>query len=156
WLDSATLLIGGAVIAWCFAGSPDNPDTLGTLVVAGVSICGTFAAVKMMLSGNAPMNKLAAFPMLASAIVMSVGVFLGRFAGTELGPLVFFVRFLPSLLIAAGPRVQEILAHLDAAPFGERRRKPYSLLPYGSMAVAFGALIVILPYGVDGRLWGVV
>ncbi|WP_312033968.1 GGDEF domain-containing protein [Actinoplanes sp. TBRC 11911] len=156
WLDSATLLVGGAVVAWCFAGSSDNPDILGTLVVAGVSICGTFASVKMMLSGNAPMHKLAAFPMLASAIAMSVGVFLGRFAHTELGPLVYFVRFLPSLLIAAGPRVQEILAHLEPAPFGDRRRKPYSLLPYGSMAMAFGALIVILPYGVDGRLWGVV
>jgi diguanylate cyclase (GGDEF)-like protein len=156
WLDSATLLVGGAVVAWCCAGSSDNPDILGTLVVGGVSICGTFAAVKMMLSGNAPMNKLAAFPMLASAIAMSVGVFLGRLAHTELAPLVYFVRFLPSLLIAAGPRVQEILAHLEPAPFGERRRKPYSLLPYGSMAMAFGALIVILPYGVDGRLWGVV
>jgi diguanylate cyclase (GGDEF)-like protein len=156
WLDSATLLVGGAVVAWCFAGSSDNPDILGTLVVAGVSICGTFAAVKIMLSGNAPMNKLAAFPMLASGIAMSVGVFLGQLAHTELASLVYFVRFLPSLLIAAGPRVQEILAHLGPAPFGERRRKPYSLLPYGSMAMAFGALIVILPYGVDGRLWGVV
>jgi diguanylate cyclase (GGDEF)-like protein len=154
WLDSATLLVGGGVIAWVFAGSH---DILGTLVVGAVSICGTFAAVKMMLSGNAPMNKLAAFPMLASAVVMSLGVFVGPLAGTRLGPLVYFVRFLPSLLIAAGPRVQEVLAHIDPAPFGERRRKPYSLLPYGSMAVAFGTLIVILPHGqVDGRLWGVV
>nr|WP_296076525.1 GGDEF domain-containing protein [uncultured Actinoplanes sp.] len=156
WLDSATLLVGGGVIGWCFAGSPDNPDIFGTIVATGVSITGTFAAVKMMLSGNAPMNKLAAFPMLASALIMSIGVLMAPLASTSTGPLVYAVRFLPSLLIAAGPRIQEIVAHHQEAPFGERRRKPYSLLPYGSMAIAFGTLIIILPYGVNARLWGVV
>jgi diguanylate cyclase (GGDEF)-like protein len=156
WLDSATLLVGGGVIGWCFAGSSENPDILSSIVATGVSITGTFAAVKMMLSGNAPMNKLAAFPMLAAALIMTVGVLMSPLATTSTGPLVYAVRFVPSLLIAAGPRIQEILAHLQAAPFGERRRKPYSLLPYGSMALAFGTLIIILPYGVNARLWGVV
>jgi diguanylate cyclase (GGDEF)-like protein len=156
WLDAATLLVGGTVIAWCLAGSDSSPDVLGILVAAGASITGTFAAVKLILSGNAPMTRLAALPMLASAGAMAAGILLAPLESTGMAPLVYVVRFLPSLFITLGPRIQEVIAHLDPAPFGERRRKPYSLLPYGSMAVAFGTLCTILPYGVNARLYGVV
>ncbi|MET0416337.1 MAG: GGDEF domain-containing protein [Actinoplanes sp.] len=159
WLDAATVLVGGAVVAWCFAGSPGEsggPDIVGTLVATGVLITGTFAAIKMILSGNAPMNKIAALPMMGSAAAMALGIFLEPYEATALAPLVFLVRFLPSLLISVGPRIQVIVAQLDAVPFGERRRKPYSLLPYGSMALAFGTLVFVLPSGEDARLWGAV
>ena len=49
-----------------------------------------------------------------------------------------------------------IVAQAAPAPFGERRRKPYSLLPYGSMAVAFGTLVIVLPSGDAGAVWGAV
>jgi diguanylate cyclase (GGDEF)-like protein len=156
WLDSATVLVGGAVLAWCFVGSHDNPDIVGTLVGTGVCLTSAFAAIKMIMSGNAPMHKIAALVMLGAAVTMSVGIFLSPLAGTRLAPLVFVTQFLPSLFIAAGPRIQEVIAQIDPAPFGRRNRKPYSLLPYGSMAAAFGTLIAILPYGVNARLWGVV
>jgi diguanylate cyclase (GGDEF)-like protein len=70
---------------------------------------------------------------------------------------VYFIRYLPSVLICSGPRVQLLLASRNrTTAFGERRRKHYSLLPYGSMVIAFAALIVVMPGGVDARLWGVV
>ncbi|HEY0002021.1 MAG TPA: GGDEF domain-containing protein, partial [Actinoplanes sp.] len=156
WLDAATVLVGGLVVAWCFAGASGNPDVVGTLVGAGVSITGTFAAVKLTLSGNAPMHKLAAAPMVASAVAMSAGIFLAPATASSLAPIVYLVRFLPSILIALGPRIQEVVVHIDQGDVGERRRKPYSLLPYGSMVIAFGALILVLPNGVGGQLWGVV
>ncbi len=159
WLDSATVLVGGAVVAWCFAVTPDQsgkPDVLGTLAGTAVAITSGFAAVKMILSGNAPMHKAAAFPMIASAGFTSVGMFLAPPTTGSLPAYIYVIRFAPSLLIALGPRIQELIARFDPDGFGQRRRKPYSLLPYGSIGIAFGALIVVMPNGVDARLWGVV
>jgi diguanylate cyclase (GGDEF)-like protein len=159
WLDSATVLVGGAVVAWCFAVTPDRsgrPDMLATLVAVAVAITSGFAAVKMILSGNAPMHKAAAFPMIASAGATTVGMFLAPATTGSPSAVDYLIRFAPSLLIALGPRIQELIARFDPQGFGYRRRKPYSLLPYGSIAVAFGMLIVVMPHGVDARMWGVV
>ncbi|GIE93256.1 GGDEF domain-containing protein [Paractinoplanes rishiriensis] len=159
WLDSATVLVGGAVVAWCFAVTPDQStqaDVLATLAGAAVAITSGFAAVKMILSGNAPMHKAAAFPMIASAGFTSVGMFLAPPTLGELPAYVYLVRFVPSLLIAAGPRIQQVIAGFDPRAFGERHRKPYSLLPYGSIVVAFVALVAVMPHGIDIRTWGVV
>jgi diguanylate cyclase (GGDEF)-like protein len=159
WLDSATVLVGGAVIAWCFAvkpGQSSRTDLLATLGGAAVAITAGFAAVKMILSGNAPMRKSAAIPMITSAAFTTVGLFLASPTVGSLPAGVYLVRFMPSLLIALGPRIQEVIARFDPVPFGERRRKPYSLLPYGSIIIAFAALFVVMPAGVDTRMWGVV
>ncbi|GAB2578436.1 hypothetical protein Aab01nite_09610 [Paractinoplanes abujensis] len=158
WLDSATVLVAGAVVAWCSLVTPDGntrSDMLAVLAATGVAITASFASVKMILSGNAPMHKAAAMPMIGAAMVMSVGMFLAP-AGGETHPVIYFVRYLPTVLLCAGPRVQLLLASSDRSAFGERRRKPYSLLPYGAMVVAFGVLALALPGGVNGRLWGVV
>jgi diguanylate cyclase len=160
WLDAATVLVAGGVLAWCFLIAPTGQhgsDLVGTIVVAGVALTAAFASVKMVLTGNAPMHTLAAAPMIGSAIAMGAGAFLAPVdAGGALPPLVYAVRLLPSLLICSGPRIQEVLARFGSAPFGSRRRKPYSLLPYGSILITFGVLIFILPGGVNARLWGVV
>jgi diguanylate cyclase (GGDEF)-like protein len=159
WLDSATVLVGGAVVAWCFAVTQDQssrPDVLATLAASAIAITSGFAAIKMILSGNAPMHRAAAISMFAAAGVTSVGLFLAPPTHNSLPAFVYLVRFVPSLLIALGPRIQEVIAGFAPEPFGLRRRKPYSLLPYGSFGIAFGALIVVIPNGVDIRLWGVV
>ena len=160
WLDSATVLVGGAVVAWCFAVGPGTnraADVISTLVAGAVILTSGFAAVKMILSGNAPMHRSAAIPMIISAGVNGAGFFLAPGGNGALPAYVFAVRFLPSLLVAAGPRIQELLARFDqTAAFVDRRRKPYSLLPYGSIAVAFSALVIVLPSGVNARVWGVV
>ncbi len=155
WLDSATVLVAGGVVAWCALATPDDhlrTDMLTALAATGVSITAAFASVKMILSGNAPMHKAAAIPMIGAAGAMSVGMFLSEDATS---PGVVLIKFLPTLLITVGPRVQLVLASYDRTAFGERRRKPYSLLPYVAMAVAFGALMFVLPSGVNARLWGV-
>jgi len=159
YLDSATVLVGGAVVAWSFAVSPGNTSgsaVLTTLGAAAAAITAGFAAIKMILSGNAPMHKAAAISMMSSSGFVTLGVFLETPSSGELPALYYLVRFMPSLLITLGPRIQEVIAGYDEAPFGERRRKPYSLLPYGSIAVAFGVLLVVMPSGVDARMWGVV
>jgi len=160
WLDSATVLTAGGVVAWCLLATPgeySQPQLLAVIAATGVSITAAFAAIKMILSGNAPMHTAAAIPMIGSAGVMAVGMSLAPQAGSVVPPVVYLVCFLPTLLINSGPRIQFLLAGADrTTAFGQRRRKPYSLLPYAAMVVAFGALIVVLPAGVNARLWGVV
>ncbi|MCY1141238.1 GGDEF domain-containing protein [Actinoplanes sp. Pm04-4] len=160
WLDSATVLAAGGVVAWCLLATPggySQPRLLALIAAIGVCLTAAFAAIKMILSGNAPMHTAAALPMIGSALAMSLGMFLTSEPGVAAPPVVFLVAFLPTFLITAGPRVQFLLASADrTAAFSQRRRKPYSLLPYGAMVVAFGALIVVLPDGVNARLWGVV
>ncbi|MBU2669061.1 GGDEF domain-containing protein [Actinoplanes bogorensis] len=154
WLDSTTVFVAGGVVAWCVLATPGGntaTEMLTVLAATGVTITASFASVRMILSGNAPMHKLAAIPMICAAAVMSVVMFLPPSSTPAL-----FVGFLPSLLISVGPRIQQILASGGRSAFGERRRKPYSLLPYGAMVVAFGVLAFTLPGGVNARLWGVV
>ncbi|MDI6097438.1 GGDEF domain-containing protein [Actinoplanes sp. NEAU-A12] len=160
WLDSATVLVGGAVVAWGFAINTEDSETnlIGALAGAAVVLTAAFAAVKMILSGNAPMHRHAAVTMIMAAIANAVGVFAAPDADGPLPAHVYALRLLPSLLVALGPRIQEIIAGFDETPFGARRRKPYSLLPYGSIAVVFIALIVLLRQSEnrDARLWGTV
>ncbi|MFD0520808.1 GGDEF domain-containing protein [Paractinoplanes durhamensis] len=159
WLDSASVLVAGAVVAWCFAAHPgqdDFSDLAATLAAAGAAITACFGAVKMILSGNAPMRKTAAITMMAAAAFTALGFFVAPEPGGALAGSIYLIRLMPSLLVALGPRIQLVIAKFDPAPFTERRRKPYSLLPYGAIAIVFGALIVVLPQGVDFRLWGVV
>jgi diguanylate cyclase (GGDEF)-like protein len=160
WLDSATVLVGGAVVAWCFVVRPGAGDLAGTVLTAAVILTASFATFKIVLNGNAPIHKLAAMPMIISAGANSVGVFAAPHAMGHLPAYVYAIRFLPSLMVAAGPRVQELVAQFDNSAFGSRRRRPYSLLPYGSIAVAFAALIVVLTHRDDSdiaaQLWGVV
>jgi diguanylate cyclase (GGDEF)-like protein len=160
WLDSTTVLIGGAVVAWCFVVRPGATDVAGTLIAAAVILTAAFATFKIILQGNAPIHKIAALPMIISAGANAVGVFAAPHALNYLPPYVYAIRFLPSLMVAVGPRIQELVAQFDQTAFGSRRRKPYSLLPYGSIAVAFAALIVVLTHREDdgsaARLWGVV
>ncbi|GID62556.1 hypothetical protein Acy02nite_04370 [Actinoplanes cyaneus] len=164
WLDSATVLVGGVVVAWCFAVDPAHQDSnaglVGSLAAGAVVLTSSFAAVKLVLSGNAPMNKAAAIPMIVSAVVNSVGLFVAPSAsGGSLPAYVYVVRLMPSLLIAMGPRTQEIIARFDETAFGSRRRRPYSLLPYGSILVVFVTLLYVLPHSqgrTNAQLWGVV
>ena len=160
WLDAATVLVAGVVLAWCFVISPAGgrgTDIAGALTAAGVALAAAFAAVRLTLAGNAPVHRLAAAPMISSAIVMSAGAFLAPVGPAGALPaFVYAIRLLPSVLISAGPRIQELLARFDSAPFGSRRHKPYSLLPYGSILITFSLLIFALPGGVNARLWGVV
>ena len=152
WLDSATVLVGGTVVACCFTIGPTgrvDADALAAAVIAAASI---FAAVKMVLSGNAPMHRVATGPMVAATVLLGVGLLVRP---TTPGPLtaVLIAQLLASPLIASGPRIQQLLTRVVAQPFGPRRRKPYSLAPYAAVALVFAALVATLPEGATTRVW---
>ncbi|HEY0532394.1 MAG TPA: GGDEF domain-containing protein, partial [Actinoplanes sp.] len=58
---AGALFLFGAVVAWCFVVRPGADDLAGTLITAAVILTTSFATFKIILNGNAPIHKLAAF-----------------------------------------------------------------------------------------------
>ncbi|GAA0561726.1 bifunctional diguanylate cyclase/phosphodiesterase [Paractinoplanes ferrugineus] len=155
WLDATTVLVAGGVTAWCFAVNPVDAqlDRVTASITAALVVVGGFSATKVALVPRPPMARIAAWPMVAAPVVQGLAAFLpGPFQRHD-HYYVFMVLLLPSLLIAIGPRIQEVTARIGGAA-GSVRRRPYSLLPYGMSALTFVVFILVLPGDASTRLWG--
>jgi diguanylate cyclase (GGDEF)-like protein len=155
WLDATTVLVAGGVMAWCFAVNPidEQLDRVTASITAALVVVGAFSATKVALVPRPPMARIAAWPMVAAPVVQGIAAFLpGSFQRHD-HYYVFMVLLLPSLLIAVGPRIQELRARIGD-PAGSARRRPYSLLPYGMSALTFVVFILVLPGDTSTRLWG--
>jgi diguanylate cyclase (GGDEF)-like protein len=146
WLDSVAVLVGGAVVAWCFASGAGAAGETAAMVAAVTA----FAAVRMMLSGSAPMHRAAALTMTGAAVLLCVSLV------SDPGGLAPFAAVVASPLIAGGVRIQQALTRLTGNPFGARRRKPYSFAPYAAVSTVFATLVIVLPTGTSSRLWAAV
>ena len=157
WLDSATVLVGGAVLAWCFAVNPIDrqTDRVTASITVALVIVAAFSATKVALTTAPPMARIAAWPMVAAPIVQGISTFSFGVYGQQEHAYVFAVRLLPSLLIAVGPRIQEITVRIEGNQPRPKRR-PYSLLPYGMIALTFVMFFVVLPDHVSIQLWGAI
>ncbi|GLY31567.1 bifunctional diguanylate cyclase/phosphodiesterase [Kineosporia sp. NBRC 101731] len=157
WMDSATVLVGGAVLAWCFAVNPIDRSTdraTASLTVALV-IVAAFAATKVALCPAPPMDRIAAWPMVAAPIVQGLSTFLLNLFDQQDQPYAFAIRLMPSLLIAVGPRIQEVTVRISGNEPRPKRR-PYSLLPYSMVAFTFVMFFLVLPSDVSIQLWGAI
>ncbi|BBH69454.1 hypothetical protein ACTI_61390 [Actinoplanes sp. OR16] len=156
WLDATTVLVGGGVVAWCFAFNPIasvHVDRVNASVTAALVLVATFSATKVALIKAPPMARIAAWPMVSAAMVQGVSTFLpGDFQGTD-HAYVFVIRLLPSVLIAIGPWIQVVLIRIGAIQDAPKRR-PYSLLPYGMIAVTFLVFFLMLPDTASSQLIG--
>ena len=155
WLDSTTVLVGGAVLAWCFAVNPldENTDRVTASLTVALVIVAAFAATRVALSPAPPMARIAAWPMVAAAITQGVSTFLLHVFHQNERPYGMALLLLPSLLIAAGPRIQEITVRIVGNEVRPKKR-PYSLLPYGMIVFTFVLLFLVLPGHVSVQLWG--
>ncbi|WP_328468159.1 EAL domain-containing protein [Actinoplanes sp. NBC_00393] len=156
WLDATTVLVGGGVVAWCFAFNPvdgDHTDRVSAGVTAALVLVATFSATKVALIKAPPMARIAAWPMVGAAMVQGVTTVLpGDFQGVD-HAYVFAIRLFPSVLIAVGPRIQEVILR-NGGTGQTRKRRPYSLLPYGMIAVTFVVFFLMLPEKSSSQLWG--
>ena len=156
WLDAATVLVVGGVMAWCFAVNPlgdARPDRLNASLTAALVIVAAFSATKVTLIAIPPMARIAAWPMVGAAMLQGVSTILpGPFQELD-HAYVYAIRLLPSVLIAAGPRIQEVVVALGRAG-STRKRRPYSLLPYVMVALTFFVFFAMLPANVSSQLWG--
>ncbi len=157
WLDATTVLVGGAVMAWCFAVYPvdEHIDRVNASLTAALVIVAAFSATKVALIPRPPMTRMAAWPMVAAPMVQGLSTFLPGVFQEQNHAFVYAIRLLPSLLIAVGPRIQEIVARVDGHQVRAKRR-PYSLLPYGMIVLTFLIFFAMLPDRVSPQLWGAI
>ncbi|MEV4512077.1 sensor domain-containing diguanylate cyclase [Dactylosporangium sp. NPDC049525] len=154
WLDAGAVLIGAGVLIWLLLlphtgiGGAPVALLLGTVIIAFTG----FSAVKLVLSGNAPLNVLAAAPMLAAAVIQGGVGALVTADGTH-QRLLLAAQILPAALLALGPRLQEHSARLDPVRAVRPARRPYSLLPYTTLVGLFAALPVVLRDGLGPDVW---
>jgi diguanylate cyclase (GGDEF)-like protein len=165
WLDSVTVLVGGAVIAWYLAFDPSvsgldsaSGDRLPTVLTGSAVVLLTlFAGVRTMLSRSAPLTQLAAAPMLVALLLQCVPVFVAPLQpGEPIGPVAFLIRLLPTIIGVAGPAIQYRQASVDPGVFARQPDKRYSLMPYIAATLTSVALLASLPADAGIRIWGVV
>ncbi|MEV4344716.1 EAL domain-containing protein [Actinoplanes sp. NPDC049596] len=152
WLDAATVLVGGGVAAWCFAYTSGG-DQFNAGLTASLVVVAAFCATKVALIPEPPMARVAAWPMVAAAGLQGIATFLPGVFQDPHNPVVLLIRLLPSALIAAGPRIQEVLVRRGGSARRVQRR-PYSLLPYGMIALTFVIFFAMLPEHASSQLWG--
>jgi diguanylate cyclase (GGDEF)-like protein len=156
WLDATTVLVGGGVVAWCFAFNPldgAGTDRVNASVTAALVLVATFSATKVALIRNPPMARMAAWPMVSAAMVQGVSTFLPGDFQTLDHAYVYAIRLLPSVLIAVGPWIQVVVLRVGD-PRHTAKRRPYSLLPYGMVAVTFVVFFLMLPDTASSQLVG--
>jgi hypothetical protein len=71
-------------------------------------------------------------------------------------PELLVLRVIPSVLIALGPRIQELQTRVNPVFHRQRRVRPYNMLPYVAIAVTFVVLVFVLPHQLGIKVWGVV
>ncbi|MER7279493.1 sensor domain-containing diguanylate cyclase [Dactylosporangium sp. NPDC000244] len=154
WLDAASVLVGVAVLAWLLLLPAQTGRPVGALVAlllgTAIILVAGFSAVKLILSGNAPLTVAAAAPMLAASILQGAAGSLVSPGSAHLSMLLG-AQFLSSVLLVLGPRLQEVCG--PPVPAAQRLPKPYSLLPYTTLAGMFAGLPFVLRDGVGADTW---
>jgi diguanylate cyclase len=159
-LDAVTVLVAGAVLAWCFGVDPLGAGGIagvGSLVAVGLVLVAAFGAVKLVLSGTAPITPAASVPMVTAAVLLGLTmIVIPSPAQPGLQAVMVALRVLIPAVLAVGPRIQELQTRVNPAIHRQRRHRPYHVLPYLAVAVTFLLLLLVLPAGIGPRAWGVV
>jgi diguanylate cyclase (GGDEF)-like protein/PAS domain S-box-containing protein len=157
WLDAATTMAAVAVFAWAvsFEGT-GIADVITGLTGSGLMLVSAFGMVKLLLSGTAPFTIRAGVVGGVSSALAGVGTSLNPvLADTSVPELVTIARLLPTFLLAATPRIQELQMRRDPASLAPRHR-PYSRLPYVAVAATQCLLLyLVAAHGLTARTWGV-
>ncbi|SHM87874.1 sensor domain-containing diguanylate cyclase [Cryptosporangium aurantiacum] len=151
-LDAAIVFAGAGAIVWFLvtdprAASASSSGVVSGLVIgAGVMLVG-FLSVKLVLSGHSPVARPAAVTMITAGIVqVAQTAVLPIYAVPLSDGASLAVQLLPTVLIAAGPRMEVLRVRLDPTSRPGLRRRPYSLLPYAVVGIVqlllFTALLV--------------
>jgi diguanylate cyclase (GGDEF)-like protein len=147
WLDCAAFLLAGAILAFAVAVVPAGAGRRE--VVAGVFsgalvLVATFAVVKLVLSGTAPITRRAAAPLFVAMAIAGLALaYRTGGHGTADDPLSLVLRLLPTVLQVSAPRIQELQLRADPEAL-ERPYRAQSLLPLTGVAVVL-CLLSLLP-----------
>jgi diguanylate cyclase len=159
WLDSATILVAGAVLAWSFTVdlSLSGSHLLANVFAAATVLAATFASIRLVLTGAAPVRAAVFVVFMLACAMQMVGSYLSVVdSDGELHGAAVAIRLMPSVLMVLGARLQHVEGRINPTVFTPRQRRRYSVLPYVSVAVTSVVLIIALPADLDLRVWGIV
>jgi diguanylate cyclase (GGDEF)-like protein len=162
-MDVATVMAGaitaGILLIQLPSGVRDTHwmiDLVVTLLCQpGVFLLAVFAVARITLIGRSPVTRtVALLNGLAATLQAVLQAFPAEAYGQpRTGALLCAASVLASMLLLIGGRVQ----HRVGAAGGERPVRPYSLLPYGAMAVTWAAGVgVLMVEGLTWRSWLVI
>ncbi|MFC4062922.1 putative bifunctional diguanylate cyclase/phosphodiesterase [Planomonospora corallina] len=157
-LDAGIVVLAAGLFAWSYAvnGSSALAEATGSyLPVLGTALMGfigVLAAVKLALTGVGPLDR-------GSLTAMGLGLLAGATAGAFLSPLQAgrpdlsssFVAVPLTFLFVGIAAERQLRTEGDAVRVPRRRRRPFSLLPYGAIA-ATGALLLVSVRKADGEI----
>ena len=147
WMDTATVMVAAAVVGWYLV-VPDRPAALLDMaapVLAGpviLMLC-VFVVAKLVMSGTAPFTRACGVIAASGAVVKSGADAMSR-DGLGDGRLHWYLACTVAshALLAIALRVNQIQLTGHPTVLEPRRPKPYSLLPYGAIAVTYLLLTV--------------
>jgi diguanylate cyclase (GGDEF)-like protein len=147
WMDMATVMVAAAVAGWYFV-VPDRPATLAdmaTLVLTGpviILLC-VFVVAKLIMSGTAPFTRACGLIAVGAAVLKPSADAMARdgLAGERLH-LFLACTVASHALLAVALRVNQIQLGNRPGILEPRRRRPYSLLPYGAIAANYVLLTI--------------
>ncbi|WP_305782998.1 GGDEF domain-containing protein [Symbioplanes lichenis] len=162
-VDAATVMAAATTVSlWTFT-LPDGPHSVGwavtlaasLLVQPGLFLVVIFAMVKMSLAGRSPFSRAAGLLYAACALLQGglQAVPFSVYLDHDVMPWLYGLNVVGSGLFAVAARVQA--RHIQAP---DRRvapaRRPYSLLPWGAVAVVWALTGTLLALdGLTPRTW---
>jgi diguanylate cyclase (GGDEF)-like protein len=147
WLDVATVMVAAIVVGWYLV-VPDRPAALldaAAPVLMGpvVLLLCVFVVAKLTMSGTAPFTRwTAAFGVVASAAKSGADAIGSGGLGGDRLHWFLAATVASHALLTIAVRVNQVQVTVDPGLLKVRRRRPYSLLPYGAIAVTYALLIV--------------
>ncbi|GAB7038587.1 MULTISPECIES: sensor domain-containing diguanylate cyclase [Catenuloplanes] len=163
WLDAIIILAAVGAFIWVYSVSAANDGGLPRLVLtvagaAGMLIC-ALGVLKLALGGNPPFTRSAAAVGIVGVTMTGAGIAVGG-ALTDAGhyQLAMAASFVPCVLMAFAPKVQELgMRYGGAAAGAVRREGRVSLLPYVAVAATYALLVSVLwSAELSPRAWGIV
>ncbi len=147
WMDLATVMVAAVVVGWYLV-VPDRPAALLDMaapVLAGpvILLLCVFVVAKLVMSGTAPFTRACGLIGAGGAALKSGADALGRDGLTD-GRLHWFLALTVAAhaLLTIALRVNQNQLGSRPGILEPRRRKPYSLLPYGAIAITYLLLTI--------------
>ena len=147
WMDVTTVMVAAVVVGWYLV-VPDRPAALLDMaapVLAGpvILLLCVFVVAKLVMSGTAPFTRACGLIGAGGAVLKSGADAMGRDGLTD-GRLHWFLACTVAAhaLLTIALRVNQTQLAGRAGTRTPRRRKPYSLLPYGAIAVTYVLLTI--------------
>jgi diguanylate cyclase (GGDEF)-like protein/PAS domain S-box-containing protein len=161
WLDGGSVMAAAMVFAWYFSVSPGvvdaNAANLRTsLLGVGIELVAAFAVVKLVLTGAAGFVREAL--LCGSSAVAILGLANAATPALLHSPhlyLLLATQVMAHCVLVFAPRIQELRVRTDPQVISADSKRPYSLLPYVSIAATLGLLVAVLSQGLNIRVWGV-